>query len=339
MQGNPPWGSWLQQVSQCYNWQPINVTKVRGIYQVQTSREHFALKPIKADKTRLMFLDSIVRHLQEQHYTYLLPWIKTKYGDAFYVSNGGAFYATPWFGKEWSASTDIPDDALIQSLAELHRLTENADLSKDDTAAQTLEKMAEQWDKQIELMQSYAEVAQKREFASPFDVAFLAGVDELQQAASFAINGLKQMSERDKDKPFRRVFCHRRVHPHNLVHHQSNWKWIDFAHAGGDVPARDLAAYMQNFPLEGGENSVAMLKSRLTAYETTFPLKLREKQLLCLLLAYPQNVVKWLNRYYKRKRTRDEMFYVQGLEKAYHYFQDLKRFVKQAWPRGKTAEN
>lgn len=338
VKGDPLKRRLLPRVFGAYGWQPLNVTKIRGVFRVQTSsRETFALKPLKADTHRLNFLERMNRHLQEHNYAHVLPWIKTKYGDSFYIGNGTSFYATPWYGKEWSVDAPISRDSLIQSLAELHRLTENVTANEDGVEVSSFDQIVEHWNKQVAQVQSYADVAKKREFSSPFDVTFLAYVDELNHAASFAINGLKRMAETDAEKPFRRVFCHRRVHRHNLVCHESHWKWIDFEHAGLDVPVRDIAAFVQRFPPQEQED-LETLDEWLNAYETSFPLTLREKQLLCLFLAYPENVMKWLNRYYKRKRSRDEMFYVQGLENALHYFKLLKRFVKQTWPRAESAK-
>lgn len=336
MKGDPLWKQLLPHVYRMYEWQPRKVTKVRGVFRVQVGQDVFALKPVKAEANRLAFLHRMNSHLQEHHFPHVLPWLKTKYGDAFYIGKAMSFYAVPWFGKEWSRNTSISEEALIQSLADMHRFSENIEEGEKEGDPSTFDQTVKQWNEQMKQLESYEEEARKREYASPFDVAFLACHDELRQAASFALNGLKRMSEIDAEKPFRRVYCHRRAHRHNLVIDGANWKWIDFAHAGLDVPMRDCAAFIHRFPPQG-EDKIASLEKRLDAYEETFPLSRRERQLLCLFLAYPKPVVRWLNRYYKDKRSHDEMFYVQGMENALQYFKVLKGFVKQIWPQGHNA--
>lgn len=331
------WVTALPHVYDAYRWRPVRVTKVRGIIRVETNKESFALKPISAGEDRLAFLDRAHQYLQKQAYTHLLPWQQTKYGDMYFYENGAAFYASPWFGREWSRDSAISDDALVQSLAEMHRLTEKTDLKMSAPEVASLAMMAKQWQKHTERLRTYAETAQKKAFAAPFEKVLLARVDELEQAAFFAIKGLKHMFEKEEKKPFRRVFCHRRVHPHNLVYKQNRWKWIDFVHADIDVPVCDLALYMQNFPIDDetdDDQQLEKLHARLAAYETAFPLHLREKQLLCLFLAYPRNVIKLLDRYYRRQQARDEMNFVERLEGTVRYFQVVKRFIKQLWPRG-----
>lgn len=328
----------LTRACDVYRWQPVRVAKVRGVFRVETGTERFALKPLTADRERLVFLNKVHQHLLQHDYAHLLPWLKTKFGEPFYRDERTAFYATPWFGKEWSRAAALSDRVLIQSVAEIHRLTENT--VANDRVEPTLMRVAEQWQTQIQSVQSYAEAARKREYASPFDNALLAAVDELERAAAFAVNGLNKMHELERKKPFRRVFCHRRIHPHNLVYDQETWKWIDFSHAGVDVPVRDLAAYMRNFPLVEGSDEEERLEeweARLKVYEATYSLHLREKQLLCVFLAYPSHVYKLLDHYYRRQRSRDEMFYVQKLQETMHQFRMLKRVTKFLWPRSKST--
>ena len=337
----PAWVTALPRVYETYRWKPVRITKARGIVQVTTNKEQFALKPILKGGERLVFLDRVLQYLQKQGYSHFLPWERTKYGDTFFHENGIAFYATPWFGKEWSREAAISDDTLVRSLAEIHHLTKNTYLNDNESELVKLATIADEWHAQTERMRSYAVSAQKREFASPFDKAFLASVDELEQAAIFAIKGLKHMSDKEEKQQFRRVFCHRRIHPFNLVFAGNNWKWIDYIHGGFDVPVHDVALYMQNFPIEAeteDDQRVEALHARLAAYETIFPLRLREKQLLCLFLAYPRNVLKLLDHYYQRQRTRDEMFLTERLEGTIRYFQVIKRFVKQLWPRRNASK-
>lgn len=337
MKGNPLSGKLLPHVIRAYEWQPRKVTQVRGVLQIQTGQDVFALKPVKAEASRLAFLHRIISRLHEHNYPHVLPWIKTKYGDAFYAGKEMSFYATPWFGKEWSRDTSIPEDTLIQSLADMHRLTENVDAQDDGAEGSSLDQTIQRWNKQMEQLALYVDEARKREQASPFDVAFLDGHDELIQAASFALNGLTRMSEIDAERPFRRVFCHRHIHRHNLLIGEENWKWIDFTHAGIDIPMWDLATFIHRFPPQE-EDAFVTLETWLDTYEESFTLNQRERQLLGLFLAYPESVIEWLNRYYTHKRSHSEIFYVQGLENALQYFKVLKRFVKHIWPQRESAK-
>lgn len=339
MKGDPLREARLSHVYHAYRWQPARVAKVRGIYRIWTDKGQFALKPTRNGASHCKLLDRTLRQLMEQNYPHLLPWVKSQEGEPYYVQEGQAFYATPWFGKEWSREVSITDESLLKSLAEMHRLTETIDASeKANFIAPSLEKMAKKWEEQVERLRSFAKIADEREFPSPFDAAFLPRVDELEQAISFAVKGLKRMADIEKKQALRRVFCHRRVHPHNLVCRQSEWKWIDFEHAGIDVPSHDLAQFIQNFPIGKETDPMASFKARLETYETIFPFSLHEKQFLYICLAYPSNVIRWLKRYYKKQRSRDEMFYVQGLEHALHHFQALKHFIKQTWPRSQPIK-
>lgn len=341
MQGDPLRHPMLWHAYQVYGWRPRRVTRVRGGFQVQTDQGIFALKPFKGNVRSLAFLDRIHRYLQEHDYRHVLPWVKTVYGDTIFNGQEFSFYATPWYGSEWSEDTQISIGALIASLAEMHRLTEDWEKKMSDKedhhgrkGSQEFNDMVERWQRQMKRMKAYADVARDREFASPFERAFLACFEELNQAASVALKGLKRSAENDAERPFRRVLCHRALHRHNVVVHGMNWKWIDFDHAGWAVPMRDVSSLVQRFPPRGREGeSLETLNSWLTSYTSIFPLRSRERQVLCLLLAYPENVIQWLDRYDRRERPRDELFYVQELENALRYFRLLKQFTKQSWPR------
>lgn len=188
VRGNPLYYE-LPFAFRAFRWQPRTVKKVRGAFRIETERETIALKPLHADKERLTFLHRVSKHLQESGYAHALPWIETKDGEAFYVGKKVSFYATPWHGTEWSRRSPISGEALIQSLAVMHhvteRLAEEARRSQDHTFAQDIKR----WEEQREWLQARAETAGRREFPSPVDVFLLENVDELTQAAAFAIDG------------------------------------------------------------------------------------------------------------------------------------------------------
>lgn len=330
-----------------YGWHPRRVIRVRGGFQVQADQGVFALKPFKGTSRSLLFLDRIHRYLQERGFRHVLPWVKTVYGDAFFSGKDFSYYATPWFGSEWSEDSPISTEALIESLAEMHRMTEGWEKELSDGEAhhsgkdsQEFDHIVERWQEQLKRMHQYADMSRDREFASPFERMFLVYFEELNQAASIALKGLKRVAENDASRPFRRVLCHQALHRHNVVVHEMNWKWIDFDHAGWAVPMRDLSILVQRFPPRGREEeSPEALYSWLTSYTSVFPLRPRERQVLCLLLAYPEQVFRWVERYDRDKRSRDELFYVQGLEQDLRYFRWLKQFAKQSWPRPARARN
>lgn len=331
MGSGPQPGQVLDQALQMYAWHLRKVTKVRGAFRVQTEADTFALKPVRVKRQRLSFLQKVNTHLDDHNYTHVLPWLKAKNGERYYADETVAFYATPWFGAEWTPNASLSEKRIIQSLADLHRLTENAGFGTGGAEPQFKETVR-RWNDQKEQVEHYAEKARKRTYPSPFDTAFLNHVDELVHAASFAVNGLKRLSEYDARKPFRRVFCHRRIHRHNLLVLGDDWKWIDFDHGGWDVPMKDLALFFQRFPPKG-ETPPEILESWLKAYEATLPLSPREKQWFCIFIAYPDRVIKWLNRYYGHDGSVNELFYVQELEQEIRCFQQLKQFAKHVWPK------
>lgn len=326
MSDQQKWERLLPRVFHAYHWQPLSVRKVRGAFRVQTSSNTFALKPIGATEERLSFLHKMTVHLLDKNYKHVLPWMQTRRGDPFFLHEGQAFYATPWYGKEFSSESSPAIGELARSLGEMHQLTKDVTVSSSSSTA-SLTQTASRVNAQSEQLRAYAETAEQRTNKSPFDVTFLENVEELQQGATFAVKGIQRAAVLAAEKPFRQVYCHRSIHRHNVVKRGGRWKWIDFDKADLDVPVRDLAVLLQRFVSE--DTSLQTLEGVLLAYEQALKIDAREKRLLGLLLAYPDHVFRQLRRYYDRDGQREEMASVEQLKASIARYQVVKRLAKQ----------
>ncbi|SMO37258.1 phosphotransferase [Melghirimyces algeriensis] len=327
----------LPAVFKAYGWNPRQIRYIRGVLRVDTGDEIYALKKTSAKPDHLCFLDKIFSQLNEAGYHYLLPWVKTDSNEVFVEEDESCWYAQPWYGKAMEKGDEVSPDELIRGLARFHKLCEpviadeaEADLPSVTVGLDRKKEYAQQ------LMQ-WREAAMNREFASPFEKAFLSHFDYIDKAISFTIRGLEKYGQKNRGRPPRYTLVHNRLHPHNVLVGDQGWRWIDFDHATAGSPVTDIAMFLRRFiPFDGDE--VLDPFYLLDEYQSENPLMGEEKRLLALHLAYPEGLIRTIHSYDQQQEARTESVSVQKLEEEIERLHLFQEWVRTVWKSGKNAE-
>ncbi|PTX59378.1 spore coat protein YsxE [Melghirimyces profundicolus] len=329
-------GPVLSRVFDAYGWSPLQVRYIRGVLRVDTGDGVYSLKKSSAEPDHLSFLHEVFTKLRESGYDQVLPLEKTKSGDPFVKEEGGCWYAHPWYGEAAGRGDEVPPEKLIRDLARFHKLCEplTAGRGKPDSPAVTAGLSRKK--KAQEQLKQWRNAVSEREFASPFEKAFLSHGEDIEKTASFAIQGLEKVGRSNGGKVPRITLIHGHLHPQNLLVGKEGWRWIDFDHAEAGSPVVDVAMFLRRFvPFDGDE--VVDPFALLEEYQTENPLKEKERKLLALHLAYPEPVIRTVSAYYNHPTGMEESSAVQRLEEELDRLRLFKGWVRTVWNTGKTS--
>lgn len=327
--------SLVWEVLRQYGYEDAYMEQVGDVVYLAMPEGEFALKRSNAPREKLILLHRLLNGAIQSGCEHLLPWIETEQGEPLVELKGTCWYLTPW--KRPSSQEEKPWSSKegMVALARLHRATEPGCRELTELTPSIEPKKIEHWQQKLEKLEQYADQGKEREFASPFDRAFVESKDQLMRSFQFAIRGLQRYRESEEGAIPRAVLCHTRLHPSNVVYDGQKLYWIDFDHAQVDTPARDVALAIQRFSLYDGENPFALLE----AYEQEWKLEPKEKRLLALYLSYPERILKTLGRYYGKAHTATvEPHYTKRFEREISKFEQIQELVKSLWPSKKKQE-
>ncbi|SEN01262.1 phosphotransferase [Lihuaxuella thermophila] len=336
-------GSELFEVFKQYGWQPTLVENVgRRVWRITLREGVYALKKSRASREKLHLLHKILKEIRSQGHPHLLPWLPTRQGEPIVTGTSGTWYATPWkscYGiSEHGKQPAVTE--LAQALARLHRLSEPLVQNYPDLCTRVDEEAVNKWKQRQEKLANISDQIKSREFQSPFDKCFSGHKESIEQSLAFFLRGMERFMEKEGGKSPRYTLCHRRLHPSNVARDEERFYLIDFDHAQVDSPVRDLALLMRRYAsFEGDPEKPLQI---LEAYEAEWPLQPKEKKLLALYLAYPERLLKTVERYYEEpKITSMEAHAVKRLEEEIHHLAQLQEAVKTLWPgkKARTEEN
>jgi spore coat protein YsxE len=333
-----PQGTELLEVLKQYGWEPTLVQNVGGrVWRITLRDGVYALKKSGASREKLLLLHRLLKEIRSQGFNHLLPWIPTRQGEPVVTLTRSNWYATPWKSSYGISENEKQPTVtgLVQALAHFHRLSEPLVQAYPDLCTLVNEETLGKWKQRQEKLAEISERMKSREFQSPFEKCFSAHKENIDQSLTFFLRGMERFMEKEGGKSPRYSLCHRRIHPSNVARDEERFYFIDFDHAQVDSPVRDLALVMRRYAAFEGDPEKPL--QILETYEAEWPLQPKEKKLLALYLAYPERLLKTIQRYYEEPKVAHmEAQAVKRLEEDLHHLDLLQEAVKSLWP-GKKA--
>ncbi|MBO8172530.1 MAG: phosphotransferase [Bacillaceae bacterium] len=305
----------------------------KNVWKVVTPFGHFLLKKSHASSEQLQFVAEHLQVLARKGFSAALPFVPTKYGEAFVSSESGLYYLVPWvegpLSRDWQENESLDwHEKVLEKMAQMHYLTLRF-WSRNHKFHQwnrvTGQKLIRRWEKRLDMVKKYNEEVKKSAYPSPFETAFKANASSIVEMGKTAIAQLREWL--DRKKQFRHVFCHGRLHRENILFNQRGQVvFIDFDHANLDTPVRDLALFFRrhmnrfDWHFEVGDDWMEI-------YQTIFPLTEQERRLMSVYLLYPERIMKLIQQYQNRDRDSSEIFFVRQFEKQVNQCLLIRQFA------------
>ncbi|MDN4592492.1 phosphotransferase [Polycladomyces subterraneus] len=319
----------LEQVFERYGWVPLQVRPVSGILRIQTADGAFALKKSSCSAEQLTWLHKVMEAVQSKSQEIFLPWLKTSDGEAYVQTEDAVWYATPWVENDPGLRETIPIEGLPTMLAHVHRSAFPVVGKQSERKQSVNVERLQGWKDKLGKLAEYREVIESRTFRSPFDHAFAADAEYVDQALRFAVKGMEKFVQSDKGIAPRYTLCHGRIHPSNLLKKEDGWVWIDWDHAAVDSPVRDLGAFFRRFSQQLDHEKEPQFY--LARYEEGWKLSGKEKKLLALYLAYPERPLRLLTRYYEMPDRIEETIAIRRWEEEITHLRWLQSLIRSLW--------
>lgn len=279
----------VQQILSQYSCTPRYIRPQGSVHKVIAEEGIYALKCSPVPKDRLQKIQSLLQELRQEGYLHLLPLLSTKAGEKILSTAQGSWYMTPW-----RSAASLPKDrwvngiAVARALARFHRLAARR-IERYPTLLQEEENLLQHWKKQQQYWRQQQQSVE--DFTDPQAKKLCAAYQEkVEQAFSFALRGLEKFLIFEKGKPPRFTLCHRRIHPSNVVRGEEGFYFLDFDDSCIDSPVRDLALLIRRYRNDSAEGEQP--RRLLAAYEEEWRLRSKEKKLLAIYLAYPEQIIR-----------------------------------------------
>ena len=288
--------------------------RARGGMVLETDQGLKFLSPCRASERRLEFEDALKQQIQEHGYRYIDRGLRSA-EQKLAVSNsiGERYCIRDWFGfEECSLRQEESVLAAAENLARLHLAMSGIRLP-EDSASFVEEKLlctAERRNRELKRVQSFLG---RRKNKTAFEVRYLNCCGTFYEEAVRAAEALKELKTEEWLE--QSVACGHVMHGsytyHNILTETCGGRMacgtgriatVNFDRAAFGFQVSDLYQYMRKVMEKNGWQ-YALGQKLLAAYEKVRALSGKEKQLLLVLLSYPEKFWKVTNYYYNSRKS------------------------------------
>lgn len=313
--------------------QSIEVVKSPSVYKGTTPYGCYSCKQTAAPIPRLYYVGGVLRHLEQKGWDGAIPLLYTKFDEPYVKRGEEVYYLTEWEeGVTISkANLSIWASGTVVRLAEFHQLTQNYRFDDPKQVEPLVDALINRWQSWIRQLDMFRDLANERDYSSPFDVVFLANHAFIADVANHALENLRIWRRRhETSNHFRLSLIHGYPHPsHTVMDESGKVRLLNFDRTVFDTPVRDMTVMLRNYFQLGGESKTAT--DLFEQYGEVFPLRPEELSLLQYFLQYPERIMRDLESYYNRRYEWTELFAVKRLEKDLDRLVRLNRWTNQAF--------
>lgn len=324
-----------EEIFRQYNFRIENIYRARGALLLETDKGVKLFRSIQNSKAKIEFEHQLLMFLQEQGNSNLDFYCLNKENEIISEdSQGDKYIIKNWCIGEESNLKDVNQvKNAAKNLAYLHKQLKSVPFAKERTFAQTqmLPVLYDKHNRELKRVKTYIiDKKQKNEF----EVRFLSVYDRFYSQAVEAANRLlktnfDQISECCVKEG---TVSHGSYTYHNIIVTPNGIFTTNFDKADVGLQVFDLYYFMRKV-MEKNNWDIMLSNIILDEYITNRGLSIKEKELLYILMLYPEKFWKVTNYYYNGKkswisgRTIQKLSCIQQQEDSKNLFlQNLRRY-------------
>ncbi|MDQ0244633.1 spore coat protein YsxE [Bacillus fengqiuensis] len=309
--------------------------------KVYTDKGTFALKKLASSSRQGTNFIQTMSALSQKGFMKMVRPYHTHDGQYIVYEGTNAYYMMPWLPNEPKEERDIRYHKLFQELAQLHSITSHEIKLKQEDVKGHYDLLNKQWENRKEDLKKYVAECEQKVYMAPFELYFCMFYHECSQALGFARSKLDEWYEIMKEKENARlVTIHGKLSSKHFVYDENgNGYFINFEQAKEASPIYDIMSFyfraFKTYPIQSYENY-----EWFTTYQQRFPLKEEELLLFYSYLAFPESIVRAVDRYRNERKSQTEMKHVQTLVAAYWHMKNIEQLltrIMQAEQQKKAA--
>jgi CotS family spore coat protein len=299
---------------------------IRSVYMLSTDKGMKILKKIDYSLGELMFIYNALNEIRKQ-YPYVINFRQSTTGEPYVQHKNDIYIVLDMIeGRDCLYENLIDLKNASRALARLHKAGQGTSTACCEVKNK-LGRLEECYKRKITDMEKYKEIAAMHVNKSPFDRAFLKGVDYYLNNARDALKALQESSYLKLCSKGHTLCHHDLAHRNILIDNNDNVYFLDFDYSLVDIPCHDIAN-MINKALRHNEWSSEISDTILNSYSEEYPLSEEEMNVLAAYLMFPQEFYDVATAYYMKTRNWEEEEFLDKLMRKLSYRDDREAFLK-----------
>lgn len=299
-----------------------NVSKSKGIVYLDTKDGYYMIKPYNYTEYKIKAENGVKEMLEEKGYGYTDMCMQNKSGE--YISYNkymNKFVLKRWFKSEECEVTDIEDMCYASAnLGRIHKLMKgenylsisgigDSDKMLDETKNQLhiVEKnLLKEYSNQINELKRVKKYLYNKKRKNRLEIEIIKSLDYYYKEA---VTYLEQLEQSAYEKLYKEAqekikICHGAYTHHGvlMLRQQKEVATINFDKMHIGVQIYDLYILLRK-AMEKNNWNVDYAKQMIQAYNNEKVITQEEKQILKILLSYPEKYRKLINNYYNGKKS------------------------------------
>lgn len=295
-----------QEVLKQYNFKVHNTFRIRGAHIIETNEGAKLFKRLECSKKRVEFEDKIQKFMINEGYSYIDSYVYNLKEEIITSdSMGNAYVIKDWhFGTEIDLRNEKDVIKGVKNLAFLHSILRNVPIDTEDISYNLEVNLHETFEKRTRELKSVRSYIKRKRKKNEFEICFLSCYDHLFQQAMLAKKYLKELQyERMlEDAISQRNVCHGNYTYHNVIILDKKIATTNFEKAIVGVQVNDFYHYMRK-TMEKNNWDIGLANKMIETYKKHCNISEDEKQLLYILILFPEKFWKISNYYYNGKKT------------------------------------
>lgn len=285
------------------------ITPVKNAVRITTSQGDKCLKRVKCGKGHFLFILSAMKHLLENGFDGVIPFINTKYGEQYVELDDGFGFLVDWISaRECNYSNPIELKMASDALARLHKASQNFEPMEGAEPRIGWGLWIEKFSKRIEEMLFFMDIIKSKDVLTHFDSMYIENLDYYLNQAAASIEHLKQAKymELSMIESKKRSFCHHDYAHHNvLIGDDLKVYVIDFDYCICDTRIHDLASLIIRNMRHGNWN-MEKAQDIINWYSNTGSVEKDEMPVMNAFMEFPQDFWQVGLQYYVEKQPWEE---------------------------------
>lgn len=301
----------VEALEQLWDLRAEKIRWVRSIFQVFTEREIYSLKVVSDKDSRILFYDSVIRHVCDNGFKYLAPYIYTKDGNTIGYYGGERLILTKWIkGREIDYKNLDQVSKSAKVMGQFNRLsrgyTPPENVKIRDRRGKWLNKMT----RKAGNVEQYIKIAKENQ--NEFDKLFLDNSDWILEQSLLADDMIHNSAYKKKIKEIQ--ICHGDPSKRNfLMDKEGQIYMIDFDSVRLDIVIADLWRFLRRI-LKKDQWEMEKIQHIIDGYTSEYPMDKDDYYILLTFLTYPQKTYHLVHKYYET-RERNQKFEKKMLKK------------------------
>lgn len=317
----------LSPILQHYQVEPNFVEDYGSIQKIYSNKGTFALKKIPPT----MGTDFIrhVHFLYQKGFNRIVPIYPTMDGRYAVLHDNFLYYLMPWLSND-SGGNRQASHQLFRELARLHTLSAKEITINKEERVEHYEKTIQQLEKHQEFFDGFIDVCEKKAYMSPFELLYCLYYNDISMALRFSKTKFEEWYENTKEnEKARMVVVHGKLSSDHFLYDERGYGYfINFENASYGSPIHDLLPYVSRALNTGPKRNDDVI-DWVYHYYKYFPFKDDEKLLFYSYLAQPTQMIQIVEKYYRKKRPKNELKFVRQLQHRYFHLKNIEYVVSK----------